>query len=482
MARHKQTSQFSSTSLAVIGVVAVIAVGAILYANPAFLDGIFQPPGNSCPTGQSYVNGQCVPINTPPPTVTANFIVTTNGAIATAKNSAGATVHSGADAATVIQSTLDGLTAGRATKEKVALVGDFIIDKKISIPSYTILETQGSIKLAPGVITNMIEARDKQFIEIRGGVIDGNKANAPTGTAGQLYSGQGGLFMFGLADSVISGVEVHDVEGNAIFVRDGKRNIIENNHVHHNGLGRVTGEGWGIIVDYAYRGPYETTTFDQKIRNNNVHDNGSHGIGVASGWVEISGNTLSNNGPNGNGNIDIETEDHDAHAVITNNKLTGVVGINIYRSPYVVVENNELTGAGTTEKPHQMRVTSSNYITIKNNTIKNAGMNPIVFVGTSNSVIENNKIDGFGSAGAGAYTPGPAGILITNVPGYDSPSNNNTIKGNEVKNGQGYGIRINVNNNNNDVINNIASGNTLGQISIANPAQQGTISGNTGYP
>jgi len=59
-------------------------------------------------------------------------------------NIAGGTDYSGADASTVINQALDGLTGGRTWKEKVVLKGDFGDVHDVTVPSYTIIEGNGA--------------------------------------------------------------------------------------------------------------------------------------------------------------------------------------------------------------------------------------------------------------------------------------------------------------------------------------------------
>jgi len=86
------------------------------------------------------------------------------------------------DAEAVIDSALDSLTSGRTWKEKVVLKGDFTVGDTISIPSYTIFEVLGRIKLSDGVNKNVISADGVQDFEIIiHGTIDGNKTNQSGG-------------------------------------------------------------------------------------------------------------------------------------------------------------------------------------------------------------------------------------------------------------------------------------------------------------
>ena len=97
--------------------------------------------------------------------------------------------EAGVDDASVIQSALDSLTAGRTWKERVVLVGDFLIRDSILIPSYTTLDLSNAfLKLANGIDKNLITNADwnssNTQIEIIGGILDGNKSNQADNSAG----------------------------------------------------------------------------------------------------------------------------------------------------------------------------------------------------------------------------------------------------------------------------------------------------------
>jgi hypothetical protein len=84
----------------------------------------------------------------------------------------------GTDSA-VIQAALNGLSAGRTWKEKVLLKGNFELSSYLNLPSYTVLETVGKLKMASaagntGLITIELGTTD---IDIIGGELDGNSAN-----------------------------------------------------------------------------------------------------------------------------------------------------------------------------------------------------------------------------------------------------------------------------------------------------------------
>jgi len=120
-----------------------------------------------------------------------NFLIKKLDGLIVAQDDKGRIRFSGADAITVIQSALDALTSGRTWIETLLALGNFVVDKPIKMPAYTKLLIDGSIKLADGSNCNIIENVDPSTREdhkiIRGGILDGNKANQTAGHGITLY-------------------------------------------------------------------------------------------------------------------------------------------------------------------------------------------------------------------------------------------------------------------------------------------------------
>jgi len=124
-------------------------------------------------------------------------------------NLAGKTDYSGTVAATIIQNAIDGLTAGRTWKEKVVLKGNFAdIHTPITIPSYTILEILGKLKLKDGANCDMFDNSDQTAgnsnIKVLGGELDGNKANQTGDSRAIHFDGTA------VTDSIVAGMKIHD--------------------------------------------------------------------------------------------------------------------------------------------------------------------------------------------------------------------------------------------------------------------------------
>jgi len=99
----------------------------------------------------------------------------------------------GSDASSVIKSALNALTSGRVWKEKVILKGNFELTDSLSIPSYSILEIQGKLKLMDNINKDIITISGDpiEYVEIYGGYLDGNKANQISGNGIYINKGVG---------------------------------------------------------------------------------------------------------------------------------------------------------------------------------------------------------------------------------------------------------------------------------------------------
>jgi hypothetical protein len=115
-------------------------------------------------------------------TEVASYIVFTDGNMCYAKNGrTGQIEFGGVDAKAVIQRTLNALTPGRVWKEKVLVMGNYIIDNSASplnIPSFTIFELDGRL-VALNKKKTLIYVNGSN-IELRGGIYDGNRGDEVT--------------------------------------------------------------------------------------------------------------------------------------------------------------------------------------------------------------------------------------------------------------------------------------------------------------
>jgi len=170
-------------------------------------------------------------------------------------------VSSATNDSAVIQSALNGLTAGRDWKEKVIVRGDYTLGVKLTVPSYTVLEIQGKLTLADGVNDNMIENSDttngNTDIEICGGLLDGNRAN----NAGNLA----GIYLDNVENCTVKDCRVINCARWGIYLGHAS-------YCHIYGCKCSNSGQHGIMVDdHVY---YNT------VENNICYDNGNHGISL----------------------------------------------------------------------------------------------------------------------------------------------------------------------------------------------------------
>ena len=95
----------------------------------------------------------------------------------------------GTDDNDIISSALSSLTNGRSWKERVLLKGSFTVADSVIIPAYTSFQINGKITLADGVNKPPIRCDNSDYIDIIGGVVDGNGSNQtsyPTGIRGVI--------------------------------------------------------------------------------------------------------------------------------------------------------------------------------------------------------------------------------------------------------------------------------------------------------
>lgn len=154
--------------------------------------------------------------------VSYDYIIFKDGEVIKAFNTKTKSIEfQGPDAATVIQSAINALTPNRTWKEGVLLKGDFILAKsgspQILLPSYIVLKIEGKLTLADGINQPIIQNADilngNSHIEIRGGILDGNRLNQPT------QQGAFGIALYGVEYTDIIGVTVTSTADMGILVR-----------------------------------------------------------------------------------------------------------------------------------------------------------------------------------------------------------------------------------------------------------------------
>jgi len=309
-----------------------------------------------------------------------DFTVWNDGTEYYAKNAYGQIIYSGTNCTTVIQNALDGLTAGRDYKEKVLLQGDFEITYLL-IPSYTIIEIQGSLKQADNTdyhcLVNADSNNGNTDIEIYGGEIDGNGANqnpatymgvvvynnVTRGLIHDIWVYNGVNYSIRILHSeaiIIDSVIASGAKDDNIAIEILCGNITISNCVSYGSIGKAGVSSSGIEVE---DGAHDVTIMgctvfgnenvginivqecsNISIIGNTVYGNGQDGIQV-SGYagnptelIVISGNTVHNQQPTGDG----ITLSHVRLSVVDSNVIhdVGSRGIFIDDVNMSVISNN----------------------------------------------------------------------------------------------------------------------------------------------
>lgn len=368
------------------------------------------------------------------------------------------------NATAVIQAAIDGLTAGRTWKETVVIRADLTV-QKITVPSYTILEIQGSLTLDDGVNDNMIENADmtngNTQIEIVEGILYGNKGNQ---TAGH------GIYLWYCTRSKVRHVTVIDAYEDGINLAcdsDHKldtRNAVEHcivtgagsrgirvHHYHRETL--VTGnlcfenEGEGIVI---YVGIFRGHTIGNICRGN-----GSDGIYYASSQGgDIVGNMCWFNDERG-----IYLSAGCAATAISGNAVqeNGYEGIFLNSADNCTVTGNmvSINSQAANNAYDNIHLNLASHSTVIGNTCYYATMPNVARHGI---YIENTNFASI--IGNTLQDHATDGIQI------DTDSDDNVLLGNNCEGNGGYGIRIaNANCARNRVKDNQLMGNTLGCIS-----------------
>jgi hypothetical protein len=124
---------------------------------------------------------------------TATYVVAASDAPAHVKSQADYVCDGIADNVQ-IQAAIDALTAGRTWKETIKCVGKFYISAKVMPSSYSILDLTGAeLYLNNNVNSYVLHIQAKQYVDVVGGVLDGNKANN-TGSSSCIYVSGGSSY------------------------------------------------------------------------------------------------------------------------------------------------------------------------------------------------------------------------------------------------------------------------------------------------
>ena len=144
--------------------------------------------------------------------IPANYTVYLSGSTYYAEAALpGGTDYEKATATLAIQAAIDGLTGSRSWLEKVVIKGNFTIGQ-ITIPSYTIIEIHGKLTLAAATNDDMFRPEDNATnIIIKGGVLNGNKANQTAGSSFRFSATANESYIL-FEDIEITGFKEHGIQ------------------------------------------------------------------------------------------------------------------------------------------------------------------------------------------------------------------------------------------------------------------------------
>ncbi len=362
------------------------------------------------------------------------FTVTSSGPNYVTKSASGATVYSGTNAATAIQTALNSLTSGRTSKQAVLLQGDFSVTKAISMPSYTILVLEGKVTWGSSAVGYILTAVNKNNFEVRGGEWDGNKASRTMTSSSnpfafercsdviisnlKVHDGPYDNIEFEYSERItISNVESYNTRWTSIVMAYSNNCIIENCHIHDSDQGgcyfyceddgvaqtinnniirnNLVERTWTSGLSFSIRG-VEDRTDGGLIEGNTVIDGGRDtdhpGINIGWGAGRLATNTIVRNnliystsraGEGGiefagsgcvcEGNTIRDTPGYAIHLVGNNNRVTG----------------NSITNAGWDDGGAGVHIEGSNNM-VTDNTIMNCRTYGIaVYSGTGNTISPN---------------------------------------------------------------------------------------------
>ena len=347
-----------------------------------------------------------------------------DGSITKAVNSTGGTVFSGENSHDVIQNALDNLTPDRVEKETIILMDDFVIDDKLIIPRYTIFDLNGhKLTLANNSDTSLITITDKDYVEIKNGILDGNANNQNVRLYGiRVYAQTKPCSHIMINDITIKNAGHHaiTVSGNGSFYNE----HITVTDIFLENIGTETSVGGGVIFYYVRDGYVENITIEGNnytkfgvecvygnnitIKNVNTHNLiGDNRIGAAGAITpKLSNVTLSNLDSDedkygllvGKNAVNITLNNLD----IRNSEVTGIkvlsgaeildslidgaskYGINLKGAQNTIIKGNTIknTHCGVYEEEN------ADYNYIINNFFEN-NVNNYITIG-SNTVVENN--------------------------------------------------------------------------------------------
>lgn len=233
----------------------------------------------------------------------------------------------GASDETEINTALNALTAGRTWIEKVLLRGSFTVDAIITVPSYTILEVQGRIKVANNVNVGVLENADSvagnSHITLLGGVYDGNEANQVGGLNSHAIAFGGACTDLLFAETVVENASYDNYIVHGAGSKDINFINCTANGGRDDGFNPLTCKGvsfTGCVAKNAVNDGFHLSVGSENVSAQGCisHDNGGYGYAVYSQGANLTGNIGY---ANTNGGVFIE--DAADYVNISKNTLSG---------------------------------------------------------------------------------------------------------------------------------------------------------------
>jgi parallel beta-helix repeat protein len=337
-----------------------------------------------------------------------DFTVWGEGSTYYAKDMNGAIDFSGTNGSLVVNNALDSLS--HTSLERILLIGDFVVDDTITLPSNIIFEVNGKLKLDDDVnkhlITNDSNVTGNSAIYIINSYFEGNRDNQAADYCCIKFENTHKVWILNNHFNDFGGgaiwiYESYDfwIEDNLLTTTGGITaggNIAYNGFINNNRLyytySKYAANNHGILISgYDLTGAYTDAYAHDIIVSNNILDY-VNTMGISVDWgsykVTISNNRVSNAGGHG-----IEVSHGDLtlcrDVVISGNYVFNSTGIGIFAEMQVsTIIGNSVTSSGQ----DGIYVGESNAVTISGNSVTDSGWNGIVLSSTYFTSITGNTI------------------------------------------------------------------------------------------
>ena len=389
------------------------------------------------------------------------YLVEVEGSNITVYDNKGSVAHGpSTDADVEINWALANLTAGRTEKETVKLLGEFTTDDLLLVYDYTYFDiTEARVTLADNSDCNMIENEDQtggnSYIEIIGGILDGNKANQATGH---------GISLDEIEHVILEKITILDAKQNAFNIRDATAGLsvtIENCRTH---TADVNGFWVNNVTQLSIKGCFAIDNAE----------NGYHLIGGFS--VRCTANCAVSNDKSG---FYLESQHESIYNDCTSNHNVEA-GIRLGGGGAITLDGWAIYGNGFhgiwAFASMEIVVITASYIYDNGQAADNTYDD--IYVQGERWVIDGNLLgmaSGF-KVRYGVFLNGADACVVSDNSIYECRTDgihldgatSNIITGNRIHNSDAYGINIDAASIENSIENNFTSGNTTACLRINN--------------